>query len=212
VLDNSTGDWRSARKASATADIVTVAWELARENGLSGLSLRDLARRLGMAAPSLYSYFASKNALYDAMFADGYRAFLALEAPVDGPDLRSALRSNAEQFVRFGTEDPVRFMLLFQRTIPGFEPSPESWDLAQQAYDKSFASLHAWVELTQEDLDVVSACITGLISQQVANDPGGSRWIDRLDDVIDLLLPRLQDKAKKPSPTRGRSAKKKEGT
>ena len=133
MLDNSTGDWRSARKASATADIVAVAWELARENGLSGLSLRDLARRLGMAAPSLYSYFASKNALYDAMFADGYRAFLALEAPVDGPDLRTALRSNAEQFVRFGTEDPVRFMLLFQRTIPGFEPSPESWDLAQQA-------------------------------------------------------------------------------
>jgi AcrR family transcriptional regulator len=211
VLDNSTADWRSARKASATADIVAVAWELARENGLSGLSLRDLARRLGMAAPSLYSYFASKNALYDAMFADGYRAFLALGTPADGPDLRTTLRSNAEQFVRFGTEDPVRFMLLFQRTIPGFEPSQESWALAQQAYDKSFAPLRARAELSQEDLDVVSACITGLISQQVANDPGGSRWVDRLDDVVDLLLPRIQSKATKPSPTRRRSAKK-EGT
>jgi AcrR family transcriptional regulator len=211
VLDNSTGDWRAKRRATATADIVAVAWELAREHGLAGLSLRDLARRIGMAAPSLYSYVDSKNALYDAMFADGYRAFLALDVPADGPDLRTTLRSNAEQFVRFGTEDPVRFMLLFQRTIPGFEPSPESWALAQQAYVKSFAPLHRWVDLSQEDLDVVSACITGLISQQVANDPGGSRWVDRLDDVVDLLLPRLQGKATKPTSTRGRSAKK-EGT
>ena len=211
MLDNSTADWRSTRKAAATADIVGVAWELAREHGLSGLSLRDLARRLGMAAPSLYSYFDSKNALYDAMFADGYRAFLALDPPAEASDLRTALRNNAGQFVQFATADPVRFMLLFQRTIPGFEPSPESWDLAQQAYEKSFAPLKSRVDMTQEDLDLMSACITGLVSQQLANDPGGTRWVRLLDDVLDLLLPRLQSRAKKPAPTRGRSTKK-EGT
>ena len=161
-----------------------------------------------MAAPSLYSYFDSKHALYDAMFADGYRAFLVLEPPAEGPDLRTVLRSGAEQFVLFATEDPVRFMLLFQRTIPGFEPSPESWAIAQEAYQRSFASLMAWADLGQEDLDVLSACITGLISQQVANDPGGTRWVALLDDVIDLLLPRIQSKARKPSPPRGRRTKK----
>ena len=33
-------------------------------------------------------------------------------------------------FVEFCTEDPVRYQLLFQRTIPGFEPSPESFAIA----------------------------------------------------------------------------------
>jgi AcrR family transcriptional regulator len=211
VLDNSTRDWRSARKASATADIVSAAWELARENGLSGLSLRDLARRLGMAAPSLYSYVDSTNALYDAMFADGYRALLTMEPPASGPDVRTVLRSGCELWVRFAVEDPVRFQLLNQRVIPGFEPSPESYALATEAYERTAAPLRAIADASQDDLDLVSAFVGGLVNQQLANDPGGDRWVRLLDEVVDLLLPRFTSKAKKPSPTRGRPAKK-EGT
>jgi AcrR family transcriptional regulator len=208
VLDNSTGDWRAKRRATATADIVATAWELARENGLAGLSLRDLARRLGMAAPSLYSYFDSKHALYDAMFADGYRAFLAKDPPAAGPDLRTVLRSGSEQYVRFAMDDPVRFVLLNQRTIPGFEPSAEAYALAREAYDRMTEPLLAHADLTQEDLDLIGACIVGLISQQLANEPGTTRWVRLLDDVVDLLLPRLASKVKKPAPRRGRRTSK----
>jgi len=208
VLDNSTTDWRSARRASATADIVEAAWDLAREHGLSGLSLRDLARQLGMAAPSLYSYFASKNALYDAMFADGYRALLAMDPPATGPDLRTVLHSGCELWVRFAIEDPVRFQLLNQRVIPGFEPSPESYALAVQAYERTAEPLRAMADLSQEDFDLISAFVGGLVNQQLANDPGGDRWVRLLDDVVDLLLPRLETKAIKPSPTRGRRTNK----
>jgi AcrR family transcriptional regulator len=208
VLDEPKTDWRATRRAAATADIVEAAWELAREHGLSGLSLRDLARQLGMAAPSLYSYFDSKHALYDAMFADGYRAFLALEPPADGPDLRTVLQSGCELWVGFAIEDPVRFQLLNQRVIPGFEPSPESYALAVQAYQRTAAPLLAIADLSQEDFDLVSAFVGGLVNQQLANDPGGDRWVRLLDDVVDLLLPRLQSKTKKPSPTRGRRANK----
>jgi AcrR family transcriptional regulator len=208
VLDNSTTDWRSARRASATADIVEVAWQLAREHGLAGLSLRDLARRLGMAAPSLYSYFDSKNALYDAMFADGYRALLAMDPPATGPDLRAVLHSGCALWVRFAVEDPVRFQLLNQRVIPGFEPSPESYALALEAYERTAEPLRAMADVSQEDFDLVSAFVGGLVNQQLANDPGGDRWTRLLDDVVDLLLPRLQSKAKKPSPARGRTTRK----
>lgn len=211
MLDNSTADWRSARKASATADIVEVAWELAREHGLSGLSLRDLARRLGMAAPSLYSYFDSKNALYDAMFADGYRAFLAMDPPETTGDLRTVLRSGCELWVRFALEDPVRFQLLNQRVIPGFEPSAEAYALAQQAYERTAGVLLALPGVTQEDLDLISAFIGGLINQQLANDPDGDRWVRLLDDAVDLLLPRLQRTTTKPASARRRSTQK-EGT
>ena len=58
------------------AAIVAAAWELAADHGIAGVSLHALAREVGMRQPSLYAYFDSKHALYDAMFADGNRQLL----------------------------------------------------------------------------------------------------------------------------------------
>ncbi|HWC12678.1 MAG TPA: helix-turn-helix domain-containing protein [Acidimicrobiales bacterium] len=63
---------REARRAS----IIATAWELARSHGIGGLSLHALARAVGIRQPSLYEYFESKLALFDAMFADGNRQLL----------------------------------------------------------------------------------------------------------------------------------------
>jgi hypothetical protein len=59
------------RREAKITSIVEAAWSLARERGIQLVSLRDLAEEVGMQQPSLYAYFDSKNALYDAMFADG---------------------------------------------------------------------------------------------------------------------------------------------
>src|ERR1017187_7981882 len=61
------------RREAKVAAIVESAWKLAREHGIAGVSLHALAREVGMRQPSLYAYFDSKLALYDAMFADGNR-------------------------------------------------------------------------------------------------------------------------------------------
>ncbi|MFL6026453.1 MAG: TetR/AcrR family transcriptional regulator [Friedmanniella sp.] len=203
-----TDGWSTGRRAAALESIVETAWELARENGLGGLSLRDLARRLGMAPASLYSYIDSKHGLYDAMFAQGYRALLAREAPAHSDDLRTVLHNGAVFYVQFALEDPVRFQLLSQRTIPGFEPSEQAYALAQEAYDHAYSALTAAVEVTQEDLDLISAVVSGLISQQIANDPGGTRWVRLLDDAVDLLVPRLKQRRKQPAPAGGQTGKK----
>ena len=86
---------------------------------------------VGMQAPSLYSYFDSKHAIYDAMFAQGAQEFLERERAVETTDdaLRD-LQAGARMFVGFCTEDPVRYQLMFQRYIPGFEPSAESYAIA----------------------------------------------------------------------------------
>ncbi len=172
------------------------AWAAAREHGLAALSLRDLARRLGMAAPSLYSYFDSKHGLYDAMYADGWQTLLALQLPEPGPDLRSSLRRTTHVYLQWALEDPVRYQLLNQRTIPGFVPSPAAYAVAVEAYERLTVSLRALVEATQEDLDLLSAIVSGLISQQMANDPGGTRWVRLVDDALDLLVPRLERRPK----------------
>jgi AcrR family transcriptional regulator len=208
VLGNQNSDWRADRRAEATRSIVQAAWQLAREHGLGGLSLRDLARTLGMATPSLYSYFDSKHALYDAMYADGWRAFIEFEPTTEPPtDLRGAIWAGMDRWMRFSVADPVRFQLLSLRTIPGFEPSPASYAIAQQAYDESFAPLDAVAGITQEHKDLITAVASGLLNQQLANEPGGTRWVRLMDDAVDLLarwvaetLPRPKTRSRKATP------------
>lgn len=194
MLGEPKADWRAERREAARAEILRAAGELAREHGLAGLSLRDLARRLGMAAPSLYSYFDSKSALYDAMFAAGWQTLLDVPQPAPGPDLRTSLRRSAHTYVRWALEDPVRYELLNQRTVPGFEPSPAAYAVAQRAYEHLAAPLRRLAPVTQEDLDLLTALVGGLVNQQVANDPGGTRWVRLVDDAMDLFAHRLESR------------------
>jgi AcrR family transcriptional regulator len=181
---------RTARREASLRRILDAAWELSRERGLTGWTLRDLGTAVGMRAPSLYVYFDSKNALYDALFADGYRRLLDRVAEVHRPDdPRETLRLAAHLYVDFCVQDPARTQLLFLRTIPGFEPSPESYALAQQVLDRLAEALAAAGAPDPADLDLWTAVLTGLATQQTSNDPGGDRWSRLVDTAVDRLLP-----------------------
>ncbi len=169
------------------------AWAIAREHGLAGLSMRDLGDRVGMRAQSVYSYFSSKHDIYDAMFLEGYQAFIdRLDEVLDDADVAGdptgAVVSGAHAFVEFCTDDPARFQLLFLRTIPGFTPSPASYTVALQAYERMADQLAIVGAHDQPTLDLWSATLTGLASQQIANDPGGDRWKQLTDRAVRLLL------------------------
>ena len=64
------------RHEATKEEILAAAWELARTVGLTGFSLRDLALAVHMRHQSLYTYFPSKHAIYDALFAQGMRALV----------------------------------------------------------------------------------------------------------------------------------------
>ena len=90
--------------------------------------------------------------------------------------------------VEFATSDPVRAQLLFQRTIPGFEPSPESYAPAVEMSGK-VAALIKQVGITDpQAMDMFTALMSGLINQQLSNDLGGTRWIRLVDRVVDMFL------------------------
>src|SRR3954468_1026769 len=74
-------DRRQRRRLETIEEIVDVAIEVMTEQGVGGLSLGEVARRMGMRTPSLYVYFDSKNAVYDAVFARGWRAIHEEIAP-----------------------------------------------------------------------------------------------------------------------------------
>jgi AcrR family transcriptional regulator len=182
-------DRRAERNAATRAEIMDAAWALVREEGLAGLSLRDLGRQVGMRAQSLYSYFDSKHAIYDALFAEGWREWLdRVAAARFSEDPMEAFRQRVHLVVDFATEDPARYQLLFQRTIPGFEPSPESYALAVEALAMTRAQLAALGLTEPRHLDLTTAVIAGLVAQQHANDPAGDRWTRLVDEAVDMLM------------------------
>ena len=176
------------RRETKIASIVEAAWVLARRDGIQLLSLHALATEVGMRQPSLYAYFDSKNALYDAMFADGNRQLLARMDSLELPDdSRAALKVLLGAFADFAVEDPARNSLLFRRVIPGFEPSPESYALAVDALSRVGAVMNDAGVTDSGDIDCMVAMVAGLIEAQLSNEPDGDRWLRHLDRMVDLL-------------------------
>src|SRR5271169_243225 len=107
-----TTDWREARRQSARETIVDAAWDLVHEEGLAALSLRDLARRAGITTPTVYAYFDSKNAIYDAMFGRAAAEFADWMAePAEAPDPVAMLVLQAHRYVEFCIRDVARYQL-----------------------------------------------------------------------------------------------------
>jgi AcrR family transcriptional regulator len=188
AIDNRARNRRSERYTTTQSEILEASWELVRENGLSGLALRDIATKVGMRAPSLYWYFDSKHAIYDAMFAQGNRTLLHQMNYEEFPmEPRAMLRQLASLFVQFGLQDAARFQLMFQRTIPNFEPSSESYALAIEVVERSREWLGASGITNPAHFDLWTALVSGLASQQLANDPGGDRWQRLIDDAVEMF-------------------------
>lgn len=193
---------RTARRAATRDDIVDAAWTLAREQGLAGITMRDLGARVGMKAQSLYSYFGSKRDIYDAMFEQGYRSFAEWMSFEGGlPPTSARAHAQAHRYFEFCVTDPVRFQLLFQRTIPGFEPSAQSYALAVQVLESMTADLAELGVGGAAAVDMWTAVMTGLSSQQIANDPGGSRWQRLVDAAVEMLLAHAADAGSTPPET-----------
>lgn len=175
-----TVDLRVLQQDASREAVLDAAQALARRDGLNGLSMRAIAAAVGVRAPSLYSYFASKDAIYDGLFRRGYEALLALQE-AEGPRMRAmdattAFAATFELFLRFCQEDWTRYQLMFTRAVPGWTP-------AEDAYAPSLRSLEMTRDLLAHhgaaepgDLDLYTAISAGLAAQQFANDPDGDRW------------------------------------
>ena len=152
--------------------------------GVGALSVSEVARRRGIRGPSLYKYFPSRHAFYDALFARGLASQQsAVRAAVDGvPRGVPRLRAGATAVVRWAVEHPALAQLLHWRPVPGFEPSPGVLAPAEGEMVDVRAEFAEAVRLGQlapgaDTDDVVrlyTVVLSGLISQQLANQPGAT--------------------------------------
>jgi AcrR family transcriptional regulator len=156
-----------------------------------------------MQPPSLYSHFESKNAIYDAMFGQAWEAYEA-HALAEMAELpqhpRTAVKRVARVFFDFAVADLARHQLMNQRTIPGFEPSPESYAPAVRVLDQGVATLAGLGVTDRGHFDIWVALIGGLIDQQLANDPGGDRFARLLDRAVDMWADAIGIPQENPTP------------
>jgi AcrR family transcriptional regulator len=155
---------------------------------MAGLTLRDVADRVGMRQPSLYSHFDSKEAIYDAMFGQAWQAFLEYFKVTELPaEPRARLTAIAVAYFDFQVADLARHQLMDVAVIPGFRPSSQAYAPAMEVYGLVLDKLRTAGVSTDQDADIYTALVGGLVSQQLANDLGGQRWRRLIPRVIDMF-------------------------
>lgn len=186
------------RRRAVIDEALDHAVDIAAEGGVGAITVSEVARRLGVRPPSLYKYFPSLHALYDALFARGLAQELAAaaEAMVDQPPGVPRLRAGARAMVRWGVENQPLAQLLHWRPVPGFQPSPEVFAASVEDMAQVRAELAAAVRLGQLSsaadsepaVRLLTVVIAGVLSQQMANQPG-RRFAD--GDFSSLIDPAL---------------------
>jgi hypothetical protein len=89
-------------------------------------------------------------------------------------------------FFDFAVANPVRHQLTSQRTIPGFEPSSDSYAPSVRTAELGYQLMRDIGVTDPADSYIWEAIIVGLINQQLANDPGGTRYSVLLDRAVDI--------------------------
>jgi len=177
-------DRRHLRRQQTIDEIIEVAVRLMAVSGVAGLSLGQVARQVGVRTPSLYGYFPSKNALYDAVFTRGARSVLdavgAASADAGQADSAyDALLIAGRAMARWCMANQVYAQLLFWRPVPDFIPSPDAYQPAVELVDRTRTLFSDMRDrgLLRSDADLDAAVrdwivvVSGVLSQQLANAP-----------------------------------------
>lgn len=120
---------RERRRAETVREIKQAAVAQLAEVGVGALSLRGVARAVGMTVQSLYHYFDSRDALLTALIGDAHHALAdAAQAAADAtrgrpPAARRAATTGA--FRDWALAHRAEFLLLYGSPVPDFAPLPE---------------------------------------------------------------------------------------
>ena len=115
-------------RAATAQEIKAIARRQMADQGAAALSLRAIARDMGMTAGALYSYYDTRDDLITALIADGYNSLAeALEAARDSrppQDPAGRLLAAGHAYRRWAIAHPQEFQLIFGDPIPGYH-APE---------------------------------------------------------------------------------------
>lgn len=127
---------RDRVRAATVSEIKETARRLLVADGVDGLSLRAIARDMGMTAPALYRYFPSREDLVLGLIAELYGELVrTMEQARDaeGPDDAPArLTAVSRAFRLWALAHPREFGLLFGSPMPGIDVEEDEQGPANQ--------------------------------------------------------------------------------
>jgi AcrR family transcriptional regulator len=173
------GDLRAALLAQAEATL--------RVSGVDGLSLRELARAVGVSHGAPRRHFDDKAALLEALVAEGFRRLgseLAASAEPDGRAFNVVLKDVAVSYVRFAADNPALVDLM-----SGSRYLADASDALVRARDLSFAPVRSLVEAAQSTGDLAPGDVRRIGTLMFATLHGlatmaNNKMIDPLDDQL----------------------------
>jgi len=191
-------DRRARRHQETIEEILAIANDVMAEEGVNGLSLSEVARRLGVKPPSIYKYFDSIMAIYDALFEGGQLANLEVmrTAMAHAEPGLDALAAGLEASGRWALSHPATAQLLFWRPVPSFEPTPEAMAPSFEMVRLQRQALADAVVAKQlgpggdsdEALYLTSVLVSGVLGQAMANEPGVPWGEGRFSPLLPKLL------------------------
>jgi AcrR family transcriptional regulator len=102
------------------------------ERGAAELTLRRVAQQAGSSTMGIYSCFGGRAGMLEAIYRRGFELLKdAITAPGANADPGQAILAIATAYRRFALSNPALYALMFERPLPGFDPSPQlrSWAL-----------------------------------------------------------------------------------
>jgi AcrR family transcriptional regulator len=178
--------------------ILDAARQVMREEGVAALNLQEVARRVGVRAPSLYEYFPGKMAIYDELFRIGVHIYAErmhrLNESTDSFWARS--QAGLENYMSFAQEYPELYQLVFERPVPGFVPSEDSMNESRQLLGRADQIVEQGLEHGSLVLgispvqarDLFIAMMHGLTALHMANEPDIPVGSGRFGSLIPAAL------------------------
>ncbi len=129
IMEGMTGTPRDRARAQTMQDITRIGREHLAEHGAAALSLRAVARDLGVVSSAVYRYVANRDDLLTLLVVDGYDelgdAVDAAVADVPVDDYRGRFLAVGRAVRAWALREPATYALLFGSPVPGYEAPSE---------------------------------------------------------------------------------------
>lgn len=182
--------------------LISTAESLLQREELDALSLRRVAREVGVAPSAIYNHFSNLDELLAAVAADGYRQLVVLEQKVydNNADRENVLRQLTVDYLRFAAANPNLYRLMFSRRVVGYRALPEvdeagdtsfklavEWWYGKDSYDPTKSAIHYPYALAVWSLchGAAMSMLDGMVTTSEAPDQN----VDALAKVlVDVFL------------------------
>jgi AcrR family transcriptional regulator len=125
-------DRRQRYREETRQEAKRIALEQLAEDGVAGISVNAIGKRMGVTGPALYRYFANRDALLTELISDAYHDLADTVEHAIAAATTDRLRAAADALRNWALAAPHRYLLLFGTPVPGYVAPPHTLDAANR--------------------------------------------------------------------------------